>query len=93
MLYRHFVKTGDGAICELEEGIPFTVDEHPLLESWPQARRRFLGSSGEPSSFGIDEDERRKLSIFLRSSECGGEVIPGPEEKDDEPQIVLIKNE
>ena len=44
VLYRHFVKTGDGAICELEEGIPFTVDEHPLLESWPKLERKNLAT-------------------------------------------------
>lgn len=40
VLYRHFIKNNDGTICELEEGISFTVDDHPLLETWPEIKRK-----------------------------------------------------
>lgn len=40
VIHRQFVKTDDGAICELEGVEPFAVDEHPLLEKWPTIRRR-----------------------------------------------------
>jgi len=109
VMYRHFVKTGDGAICELDEGVPFTVDEHPLLDHWPNHVRRFLGSQ-TPS---VAPEEEKDNGAFLRPSmssrkptdnEAGGtyRMVIEPEtpigEKKDtssflEPQVVLIKND
>ena len=35
ILYRQFIKSENGSICELDEGTPFTVDEYPYLKVWP----------------------------------------------------------
>ena len=59
ILYRHFVKTEDGTICELEEGIPFTVDEHPLLEIWPEQVARNLSEHSFDSENENEQAYRR----------------------------------
>lgn len=47
ILYRHFMQTGEGTICELDEDNPFTVDEHPLLEKWPLNIKRRIAPKHE----------------------------------------------
>lgn len=34
-------------MCELEEHVEFSVEEYPLLEKWPEKRRRLLVTRGE----------------------------------------------
>lgn len=60
VVYRHFAKFGDGSICELEESLPFTVDDYPFLENWPRRPRINLGTEGESVKIEekkIDDDD------------------------------------
>ena len=101
VLYRHFVKTGDGAICELEEGVPFTVDEHPFLEIWPEHTRKFLGSQtpsvmegeGGKTNGPDSKDPQEEIPGTYRLM-IGGDSTEGKKEASPyEPQVVLIKNQ
>lgn len=61
VLFRHFMQTREGTICELEEGSPFTVDEHPLLEKWPanmrrRGTRKFEASPTRPVQEEVQEE-------------------------------------
>ena len=95
------MRAGDGAICEMEESLPFTVDDYPLLENWPNRRRRFLGS--EQSRIYDD-----KVNLSPRENEADIADSPDPllrgnrgdsnsfyksETSFLEPQVVLIKGE
>ncbi len=70
VLYRHFVKSDDGAICELEEGTSFTVDEHPLLEVWPTRVRKPLDSADQ----SLDKSVGKK-----RSNDCCLPTLGAPQ--------------
>jgi len=58
-LYRHFMKTGEGTICELEEDNPFTVDNHPLLEKWPPYTKRRISHKHQalPGVYQLDMNQ------------------------------------
>jgi len=60
IVYRHFVKTEDGTICELDEGEPFAVDEHPLLEKWPHARKKVYAGLSRKNVLFKDLSEEKK---------------------------------
>ena len=103
VLYRHFVRSEDGAICELEESSPFTVDDYPLLEKWPSKARQFLGS--EANSEIIEENDNllpqgNEAELYLTSQEPimrqvkdEGTSFFKSEVSFVEPQVVLVKNE
>lgn len=65
VLYRHFVKTDDGTICELEEGVPFAVDEHPLLERWPEVKRKLQIKNPTEVEEKKDEGEGGAYNIAM----------------------------
>jgi hypothetical protein len=60
VVYRHFVKTDDGTICELEEGEPFAVDEHPLLERWVEVKRKLHAKTSNVNVMVKDLGEEGK---------------------------------
>lgn len=92
----------------MDEGIAFTVDEHPLLEQWPDHSRKYLCS--EELSELPASDEHRQSPPFETFKEEHIPELPGAykldmndtspqaRKKSDhngllEPQVVLIKNE
>lgn len=101
-LYRHFIKTNDGTICELEEAVPFSVDDYPTLDVWPNIQRKNLGS--EDSRFP-DDDKLKAPNINMASfkepihRDFPEENFASPINKRDdgtkflEPQIVIMKND
>jgi hypothetical protein len=69
VLYRHFIKTEEGAICELEEDLPFTVDDYPFLEVWPQRLHRSRRPSGAlPIEPPADSPRARESNLLAPPS-------------------------
>jgi len=102
VLYRHFVRTHDGAICELEESLPFTVDSYPLLERWPQRRRKVYGTEdsrmvepqdilGNPQG-GMSPRESNSPDPILRTAK-GDLSFDKSEASFLEPQVILVKGD
>lgn len=102
VLYRHFVKTSDGAICELEEGIPFTVDNYPNLEKWPKQVRKNLATND--SRMVIEQEKEKEApNTFLfptfKEGDNTDEPVASPISKRDDgsnffdPHTKLIKND
>ena len=97
-LYRHFVKTSDGAICELEEGVPFTVDNYPMLETWPKKERKDMASEDSKMIEEVKEKPQDFLLQSIKESNLLEELASPIVKKDDgnisfEPQVKLVKNE
>eukprot|EP00826_Nyctotherus_ovalis_P025808 TRINITY_DN2001_c0_g1_i2.p1 TRINITY_DN2001_c0_g1~~TRINITY_DN2001_c0_g1_i2.p1 ORF type:complete len:212 (-),score=48.43 TRINITY_DN2001_c0_g1_i2:972-1607(-) len=78
VVYRHFVKTDDGTICELEEGVPFAIDEHPLLERWPGAKRRpHVRNSNDnlmPPIEDLEEEKKNEAGSYNLDMEANSDV-------------------
>eukprot|EP00826_Nyctotherus_ovalis_P007877 TRINITY_DN12027_c0_g4_i1.p1 TRINITY_DN12027_c0_g4~~TRINITY_DN12027_c0_g4_i1.p1 ORF type:complete len:176 (-),score=20.72 TRINITY_DN12027_c0_g4_i1:97-624(-) len=75
VVHRQFVKTDDGAICELEGVEPFAVDEHPLLEKWPMARRKQCASNNTKSHPNqVHSEERIQEGSYSIALESESEV-------------------
>jgi len=100
-LHRHFVRLDDGAICELEENLPFSVDEYPLLENWPHIPRYkvpHLTESSLPSrkisEQNLDPVELiqypEKREIYKEEKSFNSELTEN--EQNIFPQIILVKN-
>ncbi len=88
----------------MEEGTPFTVDEYPLLESWPEHSRKFLGSEesgiverskkGEESPFGVAENKGPEGDIQGSYRLDMNEESPAARGNNSgEAQVLFIKNE
>lgn len=103
MIYRHFIRTDDGAICELEEGLQFSIDEHQLLESWPTIPRKLLASESrliEESKEEVREPTKRS-DIFgdisnepiMRASPSDESGLQDSEPIAPEPEVILVKND
>ena len=101
VLYRHFVRSGDGAICEIEENFPFTVDDYPLLEKWPDMQRQFLGSETDSvlagESFNVITTHRNREEGLgepvMRTVNAEDISVDKSEASFLEPQVVLVKSE
>ncbi len=87
-LYRHFVRTEEGAICEISENLPFSVDEHPLLELWPRQQHRPEASCDSArevlETFSRDyslESKRRAAEQSERRKAAASKEGSGPEKR------------
>lgn len=88
VMYRHFVKTNDGSICELEEGEPFAVDEHPLLEKWPKINRRVKEESEEEElrerpllKEQLSEEKENNIGSYNLEMNRDSEIVENEEKK------------
>ncbi len=98
MLYRHFVRGEDGAICEIEESLPFTVDDYPLLERWPERSRKFAGDDDSKAEKKKEREEKDKNQVeegepMMRTAKCDVSGMSVSDASFLEPQVILVKNE
>eukprot|EP00831_Metopus_contortus_P060944 TRINITY_DN5283_c0_g1_i1.p2 TRINITY_DN5283_c0_g1~~TRINITY_DN5283_c0_g1_i1.p2 ORF type:complete len:228 (-),score=49.61 TRINITY_DN5283_c0_g1_i1:142-825(-) len=98
VLFRHFIKSGDGSICEMEESVPFDIDNYPLLETWPKLLRKHLASTHnsrmddkEEFQFTLKDNTPIKRAIEEEEEEI--KCIPHDEDELEEPEVKIIKND
>lgn len=106
MLFRHFVRTEEGAIRELDENSPFTVDDYPLLENWPIKQRQNLATDSRSFIAGEElfKEGIKDRNTNVRSKENPDEPMQRALKRDNssadnsdlsfsEPQVILVKGQ